>query len=294
MTLRDFIGVLSGADNDRPLPKGLSGVACDDFQVVLAGKPRAQLLRASRKRLLRAASNRQQVLEHLMLYGTVLPALPGMALKSDEAEDFVAANRAILDPLRKRLAGAVQFQVTVGWNKVEAASRFNATQPQALADDWCARFATILDAVAIEQIRLPATHEVSFNAVVRIMAQDEPRLDTAVSQIDALWPDGLRVRQIGPSPAVSFGSLGVRRVSPAQVRAARAVLGIDGAVAEAEVDQARHSALKTARSADWAMIKKAADVLRACARAGGQRPPPLAYVWEEGRAEVAKDLEKVA
>jgi len=127
---------------------------------------------------------------------------------------------------------------------------------------------------------------------VLIKTTETLALDRAVEDIDAIWTEGLRVRQIGPSPAVSFCSLGWRRTTRKQARAAEALLGVDTNPDPEVIAAARKTRLKACPPEARTAIKDAAHLLTCMARASA--PTPVAYRWREGTAAVDNTWKHVA
>lgn len=287
MGLRDLVCVLN-TTNDLPPFEGLKCVQHAGYCVVLGKSHRQRLLRPTRKAMLRNAADRQRTLEKLMPFGTVLPVLPGMALTSTEAQSFISGNQPALDELSKTLRNMVQFQITVSWDEDQAVEHFGQAECYdlpAVRLQLAARFSEMLEEVSSDRIALPLGDGVILNTVVLLNNNHEAVLDQLVQKIDATWTEGLRIRQVGPSPALSFASIGVRRVRKSQVAAARAALDLPSVASVDDVAQARRRALKQATPEAWQLLKDAAQVATAVARSGANPPPPLVYVWQEGRAE---------
>lgn len=296
MGLRDLVCVLCGA-GDFAIPPGLKAISHGGFTVLLGGNHRQRLLRPTRKLMLRDAAKRQSVLETMMTAGTVIPVLPGMAIKATQVPEFIDANRPLLEGLVQKLGGRVQFQITVSWDAREASAHFGARDPENLAEvagELAQEFEEMLDTVVQERLSLPGATDVILNAVVLCAAEKESDLDQVVARIDEMWSDGLRIRQIGPSPALSFCSLGLRKFSKAQIAAARRVLGVAVDATPSDIARARHAALKQAAPEAWNMLKSGAEILVAVSRSQGTTPPPLAYVWKEGRATETTQLSEAA
>ena len=202
--------------------------------------------RMGRKAIARATVDRQADLEALMRYGTVLPALPGTVLRPEAGKAMLRANRPEIDKLAARLNDQVQFQIQIGYDGQ-------------LAEDWLGpgpgdvvsrmrlrleqRANEALGGLACDSLELPVTDAMALNRVLLIPQSDEHLLDRAVEEIDAIWSNGLSIRQIGPSPAVSFCSIGLMPVRKRDLTAAFALLGITQGASPETVAAARRRAL---------------------------------------------------
>ncbi|QCP88167.1 gas vesicle synthesis GvpLGvpF [Cereibacter sphaeroides] len=291
MRLREIVAVLEGHP-PSVLPEGTEAV-CEVGLTAILGLPPGRL--SGRRALLEHAARRQAVLERLMACGTVLPALSGIGLTPAEAAAALAANSPRLRQELRRLAGRVQFQVLVQWDARLAPTR---TEPEETAEDLRLRFAhriaEALAGVAEQHVNLPLRDDLLANQALLLPRSRTDDLDRSLEQIDALWTEGLRIRQIGPSPPVSFASLTFRRVSSAAIRRSRHRFGLEGPVDPIRLRALRRDLLLRAAEAERAEILAAADVLdllTRCAASGGDLH--LVRIWSEGQA-VPADLEDAA
>lgn len=294
MRQRDMVAVMpdQGALN---LPPELIVARADGIAVILA--KRGLQLRRGRKALAQAALRRQLWLEALLPQGTVLPALPGARLTEAEVPALVAANRALFDQLAKDLTGQVQFQLSILCDAKAACAAMQARpgpwRGATSAEQWTRAFDTHLrrqlGTVPLTGVEaLPRAGDVVVNLAVLLPAAQEPLLDAILQEIDALWSDGLTIRLTGPSPAVSFASVGLKPVTRHALTAAAALLGLDGpAVRREAIQAARHSALK-AGGAPPAEIRAAADCLARAQALEAPGPYPMAFVWSEGQTAPAQ------
>ncbi|MEO1238057.1 MAG: GvpL/GvpF family gas vesicle protein [Pseudomonadota bacterium] len=295
MTKRDLVAFLSGAGGFE-CPKGLTCRPADAVTAVFDTQTRGFLKRVNRKAVLGNMVRRQAVLEQLMACGTVLPVLPGTRLAPESTGIMGAANAPLLARLVEELAHQVQFQIKVYWPRDLAAARFGWTGQIAAAQGAAKLAEQItgrLSEVTTDLIELPRAEEMLLNVAVLLPATDEARLDTTLEEIDAVWPDGFAIRQVGPSPAVSFGSIGLRSVEPDAVRSARRMLGISQGADLANLAEARRSALIAAGPEAREGLKAAADILEAATRCGRDHFHH-AFVWREGQSAQADDRLKVA
>lgn len=279
-TRTDLLAILPGPPPSR-LPEGAVAVQAAGFAALLMPPPVA----TARAALLRHAAGRQSALEALMAEATVLPALAHTPLAAAEAGPMLEANAPMLRALADRLEGRVQYQVQVGWDPAGLPARFPGEPAEAVRARLAATVAASLAALAEALIPLPLCPPVIANHALLLPAAAAPDLDRALERIDALWTEGLSIRQIGPSPAVSFASIALRRVSAAEVGAARRRLGLEGTLDPATVAAARRHGLMTAPEAGRAAIREAAELLAAVAASPGIEGGHLAILWQDGRAE---------
>jgi hypothetical protein len=284
--------------------------------------------RAARRAAGRALVARQALLETLMAAGDVLPVPPGQPIAIEEAPDALIANAAVLRAGLRAFAGRAQHQIRIDWDPAAALVRF-ADAPELAAamarrDDAAAfgpalqrgaealrarlgrDFAARVEAACADVVGLPLEGPESLvNLACLSDATGAPRLEAALEAIDALWPEGLRIRMIGPSPAISFAAVTARRPDAAALEAAADRLDMDWPCAEPEaVDAAFRRAAKAAHpdaapgETDGdaiAALREAATLLRAAAaarasliNAGVNAPafpcPPLIVLRRDGDA----------
>ncbi|MFQ6776886.1 GvpL/GvpF family gas vesicle protein [Cereibacter sphaeroides] len=291
MRLREVVAVLEGHP-PSVLPEGTEAI-CEAGLTAILGMPPGLL--SGRRALLEHAACRQAVLERLMAFGTVLPVLTGNCLTPAEAAAALAANSPRLRQELRRLAGRVQFQVLVHWETGLVPTR---TDPEETAEELRLRFARriaeALARVAEEHVNLPLRDDMLANQALLLPESRTDELDRSLEQIDALWTEGLRIRQIGPSPPVSFASLTFSRVSSSAIRRARRRFGLEGPVDPIRLRALRRHLLLSAAEAERAAILDAAevlDLLTRCASSGGDLH--LIRIWSEGHA-VPTSLEVAA
>jgi hypothetical protein len=244
---------------------------------------------ALRRAAAQKALVRQRRLEALAPLGTVLPAAPGTPPPDDLAA-FALANAPALAGVVERLCGHAQFQVLVAWDARRAARRF-ATAPELsalprrphraaraaalaalarrLGDDIASRLA----ATATDAIRLPDTEGGLANLVLLVDDAERIALEATLEEIDALWEEGLRIRLVGPSPALSFARAQLETVGTDDLVDAARCLGADPGlpVAPSAIAGLRRRALTAVGRSDAplpAEIDRAATLLAACARLG--------------------------
>jgi hypothetical protein len=279
------------------LPEGAWAVPGGDLAAVFV--PRARGLPATRRGAVRLAADRQAWLERLMPLGTVLPVLPRQPVTRADAAAMMDANAELARRELRRLEGLVQYQITLTFDADAACTHFletdagfgRAVTVETVAPALGARLHDALSAVATEIRELPRADTLAANFVVLVRHDDLPRLEEAVARIDALWPDGLRFRLVGPSPALSFASVALRRAGRGELAAARTLLDLDAGADARAVATARARALRELRDVPPEAIRDAAEILR-CAGLVDARHGPVhsARLWSEGMAAAAGDF----
>jgi len=235
-----------------------------------------------RQKLLLQAQRRQAWLEALMPLGTVLPLHPRINASGDD----LSRQKDLLRAWMNRLAGRVQFQLEMFWNIDTAVVRF-ADAPELKAEEngglnrLARRLADQaderLEGIVRDSIALPVSgREMLLNKVILVQASAEAELDDALARIDAIWPEGLRLRLVGPSPAVSFALLSIREIPRTALHDAAEALGVflparlnegDACHIRAELGRARRRALLG--TADRRTVAQAAELLDAALPALG-------------------------
>lgn len=309
---RELLALLPGRP-DLPPIEGVEKRRTGGFTAVFVPKTPPWLVGpALRRHRLAMAPKRQAWIEALMAKGTVLPFAPGSVLDPGETDGLIAGNGDILGAVADRLCDRVQYQVTVTWAEDRVLGRFRAAPEIAplfggptvtgnAVAGAVARLARRLGGTMVERlsqvsgdvVELPRASGMLVNAVLLLRRGEERQLDAALEAIDAIWTDGLRIRQIGPGPAVSFATLCLRRHRGPEIARARAVLGLGPAAPDEAIRQARNRMLR-APGADPAAIRFAARLAEAALHAGARDGPVyLIDLWSEGRS-VRPGLERVA
>jgi hypothetical protein len=237
-----------------------------------------------------------------MRAGTVLPALPGTKIAPDALEAMIVCNNDLLNNLAERLVGRVQYQVILRCDLHEA-YRVLAAQPgpfhglstpeslqTALADCVLNRLAALPGA---EVTALPVTDDVVANFTLLLPEERVMTLDQAIEEIDAIWSEGFTLRQVGPSPAVSFASLGLKPVSLSTLNNALNCLGLDEGANLDTIRHARREALKQPGAAAD-QIREAAEVLVMASALDSPGPFHRVYVWAEGQTSSGTEAQAKA
>lgn len=289
MTRTELLAILRGAGP----PDGHDGcrvIRTPDHAAVLRTAP--LLPPKGRTAALKAAAEQARLLEGLMPFGTVLPALSGQRIREPEVPRLVAANLPMLARLEARLSGRVQYQVTVRWQAEHASAHFgrppsgHATDIASLACELRERIGAHLDFPGAETLALPVAGDMIANHAVLVETSSESDLDAAAERIDAIWSEGFTVRMIGPYPAVSFASLVFDRVDAAAIRSARAAFALPAGFSADALRVARRGALLGAAPEARERLRWQAEVLACAERLGDDTGPlHLARLWSEGMSE---------
>lgn len=291
MPAQDLIALVRDMTPDAPLAPL---TAWTDARWSALVVPRKMLRpRLGRRAALKIAARRQSWLEMLLPTGTVLPALAGTRLHRDELPALLGANATALEAEADALAGRVQYQITIRCDLARArtAIRYPLLSGATSDSAWKTCFATLVaDRLAtlpdVVQTALPTPDDVAVNVAVLLPARAGGALDKVLETIDALWPEGLSIRQIGPSPGVSFASIGLHRVESGDLSAAARVLDVAAGASAGEIRAARQTALRRP-DAKVDMIRSAATLLTQAQALPAPGPFPQLHVWAEGQAQNA-------
>ena len=151
----------------------------------------------------------------------------------------------------------------------------------------------LLAKASFDTTALPVAEDVLWNGALLVSKSGLTALDAAVEEVDAIWPEGLQIRQIGPAPVSSFALLDVEPVSAAQITAALCLLGLRSLGDHRDLAAARRSRLIAEPGSDSQAreaIRNAAHIIDAATRA----PNPgkgftLCRMMAQGRA-IASDV----
>jgi hypothetical protein len=207
----------------------------------------------------------QRLVETLAAKASILPAAYGSALVTpDDARLLLSTNGPALGENLAAYGALRQFQIEVRWDPSKAMTALKADGRmagldvalagrdrkafgealQALMEAERARlgaaFAQIIAGAARDVVRLPLADETMLlNAAALISPEAEAVLDAAVGTIDGTLPDALKIRYLGPLPAVSFATITITQPESRQLDAARRALDV-AAGASAEDIRARY------------------------------------------------------
>jgi hypothetical protein len=224
---------------------------------------------------------RQRLLEALLDAGDVLPARPGQWLRAELLRPALAAGGAALSDALAALAGRAQFQVLIRWAASGALARF-ASEPE-LTD--CADALALAFGAEALRARLGAefARRLSLAPSTTCPCRSSPAGDAdqrrrpaasprhrrpraELEAIDALWPEGLSIKLVGPCAPVSFAAFELASPGP-DAREARRRLGLGALAGEPEIRAAlRGRALDGRGAAEGAALTEAAELLRRLAR----------------------------
>ncbi|MEL6838790.1 MAG: GvpL/GvpF family gas vesicle protein [Pseudomonadota bacterium] len=254
------------ATTRTPTNPALHLIDAHGYTAILLPKSRPSiLLPKSRKQGLSDAAIRQAHLESCMSSGPLVVCRPDCVLTEGDISGLVNANRQLLDDLTARLAGKVQYQITVSWAPEGVLTQFRESDElapifqaprvaadvlqhavQTLADRLKNDIAGSLEIAAKDVLHLPTEDDMLVNAVVLVNTDEVALLDNAVEQIDAIWTEGFRIRQIGPAPAGSFVLLDPQIVGKEEIAAAHRHLKLDEPSTYSQIEEARKGALRVA------------------------------------------------
>ncbi len=240
----DLVAVLDGTHGSPPAPE-VQMVTHGGLTAVLAAAPRpAMRLLQSRREMMLEAATRLRWQEACLPLGTLLPAQANCSLSHGGAVAFLQANQPQLSRLMRRFAGHVQVQVTVSWQEDGVLARFRdspelaplftegRSTPAALTEAITRLSSRLsegighqLASVGIEISQLPVTSSVLWNGAVLVPLSGLEALSGVVEAIDAIWSEGLQIRQIGPAPVGSFVTLELDRITGPQAKKALNAFG---------------------------------------------------------------------
>lgn len=287
----ELLAVLHGTHSDNCFAD-VSVTRADGYTAVHSSVPAGAWRRLNRRRVLRDTARRMALLEDLARIATVVPALPGSRLPPHAVPVFVRANRPVLESAVSHLKGRSQYQVVIAWDPLRAAAELaprllpGALDPypvDAMRAAFTARVDALLHDVAVDEVALPQTQDIVVNRVLLVEESRVQVLEDALEAIDAIWSEGLSIRLVGPSPAVSLYSLAIRWIGADDVARARAHLGAPAGCDPSALAAARRQALRAGSDVD--VVRDAEAWLAAHHRAGcPDDGVHIASRWSEGRA----------
>lgn len=285
MNKHELIAVLDGCAENATAPDDLTLIKKGRFTAVLTSQPRRRfILPKNRQQALQGAATRQAHLERCMHLGTVLPVRPNCLFDEATLDGLITANEGIFAKVSKRLHKAVQYQVTVSWQPAKVLHHFRDTPEikplferhtiaaedlQLAITKLAARLEVFmwqeLREVVEELLSLPLAENTLLNCAVLLAEADTINLDQAVERIDAIWPDGFSIRQIGPAPGSSFALLDPIWKPAEQMREAHVTLGVAPGVCSDGLAEARRIALMQP-DCDVGHIRAAAQMVQAATK----------------------------
>jgi hypothetical protein len=296
----DVIAVLEGKHHTPPLPD-LQMIVQHDLTAVLAATARPAMRPPQS-----LAQHLQDAARHLtwqtacMQTAPLLPVRLDTPLTREGAAAMLTANHPFLTQLLTRYAGMAQVQVTVTWNEAEALHRFGADiapsgDPQdmgKLSQQVALRLSMTIGAelasFSTEISPLPLAPGLVWSGVILLPLRRLSDLQRAVQRLQAIWPEGLHIRQIGPDPVTSFATLDLTDVTMRQLDQALTSFGLRSVADLGQLAMARRRRLGSIGrhddAAKRAEIGEQAEILAAAARL----PNPakgfaLCRIWTDGR-----------
>lgn len=302
MRYHDLIAILPEGATGLP-PEGLCWLNAEGMSAVLAKTPASSRMQLkSRKARLNAAVEYHRRLESLRGFGTVIPVMQNTAMRASDVQTLIKANFTTLAKMGDRLRGLDQYQISVEWNSSGVLRQFRDapefTQifaaPHVRSIDLVEAImqlkirigCTIIDTVntmSVDTIELPCKEDMLTNLVILLPIGASEELDHAMLHIDAIWPEGLHIRQIGPAAAASFATLRPRWISPKMVSNAISLLDL-GADATAEQIEHKRKTLLRDNSLPKETIDEATRVLCASSHTKTIQGMFLCDVWRDGDA----------
>ena len=283
-----------------PLLHGAKRLSAGGWQAILA--PRAPFAAFGRRGAARAARRRLECLEALLAAECVLPALPGTYLSDADVAPTLEIAAPELDSLAQRYGTGVQYQLTVRCNPSDALAHFSSrsgplgrpTDEAALRTSLHSFARCALDGLVRDLVCLPVDGDCILNAVLLTARGSDLELDAALARIDSVWTDGLRLRVVGPTPPLSFCSLGLQDIAPARLEAAARLLGVAPNAEAATILRARKQALIRQVSAPDEVREAATLLVKACRHPAAGRGFRDMFAWQEGRSVPAGALKGAA
>ncbi|MEM9232052.1 MAG: GvpL/GvpF family gas vesicle protein [Pseudomonadota bacterium] len=247
---------------------GLAGILAPALPKQRLGRMLAQAAGTSKNNLKQSLIDAQTRLERLHRFGDTLPVQPGEPQTPEAIKRSIAANEPILAAAMQTIHGCEQFQVQIYWAESKVMSRFedspeisalrtsgSAVSPAQLLraignlrHSLATEFVTKLARAARDCIELPIDPKdgMIVNCACLVPRQGTRAFEAELEQIDQVWPEGLRIRMIGPAPASSFATLTLTEIPCRAVDAATSTLGLEPAADRSAIRTARRGALLAA------------------------------------------------
>lgn len=301
MAEHDLYGVLEG-DHPQPPSPQLRMIAQEGLTAVIAAHPRPLMrLPQSRKAQLMDLAERLRLQEACMTLGNFLPASPRAHVSPASAAGFLDANRPFLFDQIARFSGLVQYQLQIAWAEDKVLIRFRDAPeiaplfskpaapeqiPLAVAQLAARLGHGIVEnlSAALEIMTLPLVPGLLWNGALLLPQTAEPELEAALQRIDALWTEGLTLRLTGPAPVMSFCTLELEAISPAQVDWALDRFGLTHLSQAHEVAGIRRRLLMAPGGAELEEIDFQTRLIEAAARLQSQGGFALCRTRSEGQA----------
>lgn len=298
---------------------GLAALLLPPPRLLAAGTALLRAVGPARRALGRDLVARQRLLEALHRAGPVLPA-EAAPIALDEAAHFLIARASPVKSALNRLEGVAQYELTLDWDPAGVLAQFRnsaelapvfagspvaasrvaeavATLRRRLADGAASQLSRVAEDL------LPLPTEADDSAVARfailIRAEEAAALDPVLEAIDAIWPEGFRLRLTGPTPATAFSALRLVRPPDGALSAAARLLEVpeDGLTwwSNEELRTACRAGLREGRgepdalrAAERLLAESAAAArsLRAAGLSDAPLPPCMALARSDGAPPV--------
>ncbi len=302
------------------MPEGTSGVLPDRYSCKIVDGMTVVFLRDVASAIVKTSGQKERLLsfaayhaslEGLLPFGTVIPVKQGTQIADADIVAFVRGNSSILAEIAEKLIGLHQYQISVSWESASVLGHFRDTSELAhlfsqgrtdvrtindsvarLADRLRNTIVDILSEVVSDIIRLPTAGDTITNLVVLVPVELSSEFERVMVEIDNIWTDGFRIRQIGPSAATSFASLNPRWISSSAIQTAKSCLNLDIRAGVNDIDLARKSLLRSSPGQSQ-QINSAAQIMRSAVQSGSEDGFFLCDVWRDGTAQVRSVLEDI-
>lgn len=303
MRAHTLIALIPEGPTGKP-PAGLTWQRENSITAVMDEVPSPVLrLALDRKSRLLAAAHYQRQLESLRGFGTVLPVKQSTDLRPLDALALIRANGPQLLELGATLQGLDQYQISVAWEQQGVLDHFReAPELKPLFSEPKIKVPALTHAVerlairlrrtileklanvASDLIELPCDAETLVNLVLVSPTHKVGALEGALASIDAIWTEGLRIRQIGPAAPASFATLHPRWISAAEIKGAFTCLQLPMESDIERVSVARKATLRAHRFTK-SQVDLAFRIATASINAGTGGGFFLCDVWRDGTAQ---------
>lgn len=311
----DVIAVLEGKHPSAPLPD-LQMIVQHDLTAVLSATPRrtARAPQTLRQHLHDAAQHLDWQTSCMYL-APLLPVRLDTPLTRDGAAAMLTANQPFLTQLLARYAGMAQVQVTVSWQEDDALRRFGPeagltgpqNDPRAACHQIALRLSMVVGAelatICTEIVPLPVAPGLIWSGVILMPLRRLSDLQRVLGKIQAIWPEGLQIRHIGPDPVTSFATLDLTAITRRQIDQALHSFGLHSADELGQLALVRRRRLSSLAllgdAAHRDEIGEQAEILAAVARLpafgqGMNEGMTLCRIWTDGRSSLLPQNRAVA
>ena len=244
----------------------LKTVEAQGLCLVMMPAPKAKRFSINPKAdLARALLDFQQSLEKIGELGPMLPgAFEARLQDHTDALRFIALNQLVLSKGLDEFGEVRQFQLAFHWDMKKAVeglashpevreaaqsgskSQLGAALDNAIAErkaELIMAWREDLHAVTEDMIDLPESAEDQVYHCV-VLCRDEDALFNTLDNIDAGLPDVLKIKAMGPMPAVSFASISLETADTERLASALERIGVEPHADQAMVKSAYHKRVK--------------------------------------------------